>query len=678
MINPSRYYPISGREELEGVIYDWAFISFDDETLQYSVNGEPLHAVTLSQTSGVFRRYLQERALERSNSEQAVKDRARERAIEILETGDPRAFILDTFKTQHIGDNETAEGILIGTANQSIANSKGIQSAVFGESGRGKSHSTRAMLHLFPENYFIIASLSDKALFYLEGDELRAGMTIFSDDAKPSEGIEGIIKRSTAFFQDETVHKVATKEGGKWTTKNLKIPERINWLLTSVDSQGSEQLVNRQIGFGVDETPEQDERVMAFELEKARNGLPEFEVTEDVLTCREILLNIKEDETGAQRLFTVKIPFAKRIEWLDKANRRNLPIFLDMVKGYAVLNFKKRTIVDGAIIATEDDFKAAERLYNTRGGFQKLHIHEREKEMIQHITANGGELSTEELMRKLNLSDVRVRQIAERLVTVLPNFYVEKRSEYVRDASDDSKSCGTRRNYYCYNGAVTIDLFGSVVSLREPTPEEHEEEEHSNTLTTLKDHFNPPPLKVLFENEKPQNEQIKANEEFNNNINNNNNNIIDNKTTLKPQTEEYIRARARVSSHDEGSSAFEHGQTEVPDNPIFNSDNGNGLDPNVKVLVKVPSNALKVLDNRLVDQAELAKTIHDVMVLWRDDRMSATSRVKQPYLVSVICAKIRRNYPKWASYPIEEFIDRLSASDAEIQTLLAELTESAS
>lgn len=66
-----------------------------------------------------------------------------------------------------------------------------------------------------------------------------------------------------------------------------------------------------------------------------------------MLTCREILLNIEEDETGAARLFTVKIPFAERIEWLDKANRRNLPLFLDMVKGYAVLNFKQRAIVDG-------------------------------------------------------------------------------------------------------------------------------------------------------------------------------------------------------------------------------------------------------------------------------------------------------------------------------------------
>ena len=428
-----------------------------------------------------------------SAERQARQDKMLEQALDILETGDPRGFILDTFKTQHIGDNETAEGILIGTANQSIANSKGIQSAVYGESGTGKSHAARAMLHLFPERYYLIESLSDKALFYMDADELSAGVTIFSDDAKISEGIENIIKRSTAFFQEETTHRVSVKEGGKWVAKQRTAPPRINWLLTSVDSQGSEQLVNRQIGFGVDESTSQDDKVTAFELEKASEGRPEFTITEEVLICREIILNIKEDETGAQRLFTVKIPFAYRIEWLDKKNRRNLPIFLDMVKGYAVLNFKQRERDDeGAVIATEDDFKAAERLYNTRGGFQKLHIHEREKEMLQHIAANGGELATAELMNELRLSGTRIRQIAMRLETVLPDFYVEKRSENVRDASDDSKSVITQHNYYCYNGAVTVDLFGSVVSLKPYSPDD----DHLNSTQIadkyhLNNHLNP-------------------------------------------------------------------------------------------------------------------------------------------------------------------------------------------
>jgi hypothetical protein len=536
------------------------------------------------------------------NGEQAKEDGARERALEILENGNPRDFILNTFKTQHIGDIETAEGILIGTANQSISNSKGVQAAVFGESGRGKSHAARAMLHLFPERYFVVASLSDKALFYLETDELRPGMTIFSDDARLSEGIEDIIKRSTAFFQEPTVNKVATKEGGKWTSKDLTIPPRINWLLTSVSSQGSEQLVNRQIAFGVDETPEQDAKVTKFELMKALDGLPEFEKTNEVLTCREIILNIKENEAGEPRLFKVKIPFADRIEWLDKMNRRNLPIFLDMVKGYAALNFKQRKTVDGFLIATEDDFKAAECLYNTRGGFQKLHINEREKAMLQHIAGNGGELATSELMQKMKLSGVRVRQIAERLETVLPNFYIEKRSESAKDASDDGKSTITQRNYFCYTGAVTVDMFDSVVSLRERAEDEHFNH-FKTTLTPLK----PTKLKVVNETQEDQNEHLNQKEAYSNKVRTSSGSSV---RPLKAENEDCIDAR--IYSRENTLSGFDL-QGKAEEKLISSLESENGSEPKLKVDFK------RTLSGQFTAQNLLAEDLLKALIQTKQD-----------------------------------------------------------
>jgi uncharacterized membrane protein len=87
-----------------------------------------------------------------------------------------------------------------------------------------------------------------------------------------------------------------------------------------------------------------------------------------------------------------------------------------------------------ALIATEADFHAAELLYNKRGGFQRLHINEGEKEMLMHIVEGGGALTTNELMQRLKLSRTRVRQLADRLETILPGFYIEKRIESERDA----------------------------------------------------------------------------------------------------------------------------------------------------------------------------------------------------------------------------------------------------
>ncbi|MGA7075612.1 MAG: hypothetical protein WBZ42_03570 [Halobacteriota archaeon] len=642
MSDLSRYWPISGREEINGVTYEWDMIDRGLGTLHYSVNHERLRTVHFKETSDDFKAYLEERAREKANSAQGMYDQLCDRALEICAVGNPREFILNTFKTLHIGDNDTAEGILVGTMNQSIANSKGLQSSVHGESGYGKSHAARAMLHVHPREYFMITSLTDKALFYMNADELRPGMTIFCDDAEISPGIEGIIKRSTSAFQEETEHRVPMKEGGKLTTKTLKIPPRIDWLLTSVDTQGSDQFVKRQISYGVDETDAQDEKVIAFELEKARDGLPEFPVTEDVLICREIIRHIKEDEEREARLFTVKIPFAEHIKWLDTRNRRNLPIFIDMVKGFAVLNFEQRERdSEGALIATIDDFNAAALLYNSRGGFQKLHITEREKEMLQFIIKAGGELATDELMEAMKLSDRRISQIGERLTTLLPGFSIELRSVHVKDPDDTGKSTTTRRNYYVYTGAVTVDLFGSVVSLDERPLEALGEavEGHSKGED--------------FERKEAQNERPKANNPYNNNNNNNN------------TPEVNLRVRTQEDAHDESSlyvlrktsSAHDLSQTEGTTKSISSTEIAEDLEQKLRVPFERSLSALRVL-------------LVNILLAAKDAGVTVESKG----LAEAVANKIKRQHSEWRDYDVLSFYKKLVENDKEIQGLIADLT----
>jgi hypothetical protein len=166
------------------------------------------------------------------------------------------------------------------------------------------------------------------------------------------------------------------------------------------------------------------------------------------------------------------MPFSACIDWKDKTNRRNLPIFLDMVRGFTILNSSQRNTDDvGRPIATPDDFKAAARLYNSRGGFQRYHINDVEKKFLQAIIQNDGELDTQEAMKALKLGRTRVLALANRLQLV-PGFEIEKRSHNTEDS--DSKHTTTHRNYYCYSGPLattggTIQLaaFESVVTLRD-------------------------------------------------------------------------------------------------------------------------------------------------------------------------------------------------------------------
>jgi P4 family phage/plasmid primase-like protien len=76
--------------------------------------------------------------------------------------------------------------------------------------------------------------------------------------------------------------------------------------------------------------------------------------------------------------------------------------------------------------------------------------------------------------------------------------------------------------------------------------------------------------------------------------------------------------------------------------------------------------------------AEVAQAVRAVMTQWRGTRSDRRQKVKRENFVNIVAATVRRHNPQWVGRDIEGIIDQLSASDAEIQTLLAELTEAAS
>ncbi len=261
----------------------------------------------------------------KDDEENGVPPHIREKAEEIMKNGDVVQYIIDEHQKHHVGDVDIAKALLVSIGIQSVLNSDGIHPKVSGESGKGKTHCCKAMGHMIPKEYFIKTGLSDKAIYYMK---LRAGCVVFSDDANLSESMDGIIKRATTNFQ----------EGDSYTTvditrnlKELYIPPRVSWWLTSVDDDQSLQLLNRTFGGGVDETSPQDDNVFQYQVKQATEGEVSFPETDDVEVCREIIRNVKK------QLFRVKIPFANGIIWKDKGNRRNFPIFLDIVKAFAVI-----------------------------------------------------------------------------------------------------------------------------------------------------------------------------------------------------------------------------------------------------------------------------------------------------------------------------------------------------
>ena len=369
-----------------------------------------------------------------------------DRANDILTHKNPVAFVLDVFETVHKGDRETAELLLISIATQSIINSNGIQPGVNGSSGKGKSHACETMLHLMPEECWINTSLSAKSIFYTN---IQPGTIVFSDDVSIGEDLESTIKRSTSNFQKTTMH--TTLDSNRIAIK-LEIPPRISWWLASVDSEMSTQTINRQFGVTVDESPEMDSVVTKHQLEKAVSGELLFPINDDVLVCREIMREIKKN------LFVVTIPFANEIVWTQKSNRRNLPIFLDMIKAFAVLRFRQREIdSNGVLVATKEDFATASELYCRRAETQTTKLSDAELSIVRSIIRYG-ESDIKAIQRYIGKPESTVRVLLHGrdgksgMLEKLPGLF---RQEVV-DKIDDNRSV----KKYVY-GISDFDILGS-------------------------------------------------------------------------------------------------------------------------------------------------------------------------------------------------------------------------
>lgn len=313
------------------------------------------------------------------------KKQAKEEALKTLKEGDPVTFIVNTVQENHKGDKDAIEAQALAFAGQSTPNTDGIQVVMNGPSGSGKSHTNKSHLHCIPARWKRVTSVTPKAIYHMG---LRPGIIILSDDTKINEELEETVKRSTTNFQEETHH--ATLINGE--LKELTIPPRTIWLFTNVDSQGSVQLLNRQLTFNTEDTPEVRKEALRKRLKEAEEGINRnIAVTHNVLVAREIYGIVKD------QFLSVKIPYAKRIKPKDNNDMRIINKFLDMITGYAIFNFMQRERdEEGFIIADIKDFDNAKRLFEAqkKGIVTKMNENERNIMMVLSTTPGGADINT--------------------------------------------------------------------------------------------------------------------------------------------------------------------------------------------------------------------------------------------------------------------------------------------
>ncbi|WP_052418843.1 hypothetical protein, partial [Methanolacinia paynteri] len=308
-----------------------------------------------------IRKSKKERAKKRSeppapSSPESEESPERTEALEILRTGDPIAFMLDTFNIEHVGDRIVAECLIMSVVSQSVLNTKGLHVSISGNSGKGKTHACSTMLNLIPPAYRLKGTVSNKALFYHEN--LRPGTVLLFDDVTMSEDIQELLKSATANFREQIEHRTLT------TDRQLRvctIPERCVWWLAKVENIGDDQVMNRMLTVWIDDSADQDRAVLDH-MKKVEAG--EIKPNESAAEiCRTMWDILKED------CLNVAIPFATRIQFLASSNRRNPAMLFDLIKCHARLNFcQRKRDEEGSIIAQREDFDSGKNLYTRING----------------------------------------------------------------------------------------------------------------------------------------------------------------------------------------------------------------------------------------------------------------------------------------------------------------------
>ena len=154
--------------------------------------------------------------------------------------------------------------------------------------------------------------MSNKALFYI--DNLQPGTVIVLDDTSLSEDMSEILKGVTTSFKKPFMYRTVNKDRKGFV---CTIPERCIWWVAKVEGSGDDQVFNRMLTCWIDDTIEQDNRVLTRILGDSE-ALPEHGEQErpDVLMCRAMW-----EVLGRERLHVV-IPYAKRIRFQTQTNRQ--------------------------------------------------------------------------------------------------------------------------------------------------------------------------------------------------------------------------------------------------------------------------------------------------------------------------------------------------------------------
>jgi len=286
------------------------------------------------------------------NETQGGNDAVSLEANRIMEEGDPIRFIIDAWNRFHTGDSPFGYVLLCSAVCGSVEASDGLPINFNGDSGGGKSHACRSMLHLIPKKMWIRRSLSNKALFY--SASIQPGMIFFSDDVEMSEEMRTIFKNSVSDFQEQIEHETVDIHR---QSQILRAPPRLTWWLTAVTDIGDAQMERRCLKIAIDLTEERKKAIAERFLARKKMGEQKYPEHQDVMVCREIFKELRSRKE--------KVIFDFDISFRQDADINTQSIVYELLCATALINkHQRQRTPEGAVIAERKDFQLAVDMFS--------------------------------------------------------------------------------------------------------------------------------------------------------------------------------------------------------------------------------------------------------------------------------------------------------------------------
>jgi predicted transcriptional regulator len=350
-----------------------------------------------------------------NQTESPEMTKLKEEAKRISETENVIEYQLKTLSNFHTGDiAELTLHYLSGLT--CVMNSDQLHIKESGESGKGKSHSAQTVLSVFPdEYYFSLASISPKALYYINKKTSLDHKILFFDEAETSEGAIPLLRMltSSSSQRDKLQHWTVNdkKEG-----EQLKIEgKQVIWLNSSTPIP-DEQLLNRFIICNPDESEEQDKKVFELQRERYCSGIESSQ-------HEELALNQEVTRQALDDAFNVIIPYGNLIDFPVKENRRNPAKFFTLIKACAQANLNQREdiIISNSfyLIATREDYETALALWEKMQSLTESRVSNAAFNLYNSLIPEDKEsaLSNEELAERAGLNSATIRRYTGELYT---------------------------------------------------------------------------------------------------------------------------------------------------------------------------------------------------------------------------------------------------------------------